>query len=460
MKLVLCVPLLGLVGGTQAQTDNVYWGSYDLTIPGGSGGGNAVELLTLPENAPSFFDFANFQGPRKPLPNPVLPQPAPVTTRQQVPVSPPIQAQPAVPQQIRPQPAIQQQVRPQPAAQQQLRVQPNLPQQFRQQPRPQPAIRQQFRPQPAAQQQLRVQPNPPQQFRQQTPQTQQRGQASQGFQVLSSKKIEFLPANSPETQEIRQQIASGQFNPNFNRAQQSPASVSRPSQALAQRTIQQPSTQEELARSSPLPNPQQVSSRFSSFQKVGSQPQQQQQLRVFAPNPQKQAAVPSVPTRTQPQSLAAALAPVSAPQSQPSRFSNFRQVNRQNSQRGHARPAPQPAAQRPAPQPAQVRPTQQVARSRQAPQPTHARPAPTPQQAPAGPLPNLAPEEEEVFNDYDSGAHRVNRFQLFQRRKKQKAAALAASLLEETKANKIDTEPVEKKKLVAVRRKRPLASSA
>ena len=35
-----------------------YWGSYELTIPGGSGSGNAVQHLNLPENAPEFFQFS------------------------------------------------------------------------------------------------------------------------------------------------------------------------------------------------------------------------------------------------------------------------------------------------------------------------------------------------------------------------------------------------------------------
>ena len=36
-----------------------YWGSYELTIPGGSGSGNAVQHLNLPENAPEFFQVIN-----------------------------------------------------------------------------------------------------------------------------------------------------------------------------------------------------------------------------------------------------------------------------------------------------------------------------------------------------------------------------------------------------------------
>ena len=52
-----------------------YWGSYSLTIPGGSGAGNAVQLLTLPENAPEFFQFAAFKN--GPLAAPTHP-PAPL----------------------------------------------------------------------------------------------------------------------------------------------------------------------------------------------------------------------------------------------------------------------------------------------------------------------------------------------------------------------------------------------
>jgi len=41
---------------------DIYWGSYELNIPGGSGSGNAVQDLKLPENAPEFFQFAAFSN--------------------------------------------------------------------------------------------------------------------------------------------------------------------------------------------------------------------------------------------------------------------------------------------------------------------------------------------------------------------------------------------------------------
>merc|ERR1719334_233552 len=62
------------------QKGNIYWGSYDLTIPGGSGSGNAVDHLKLPDNAPQFFNFGalHYQQQQKPSTqrNPI-PQPAP-----------------------------------------------------------------------------------------------------------------------------------------------------------------------------------------------------------------------------------------------------------------------------------------------------------------------------------------------------------------------------------------------
>merc|ERR1719315_914613 len=51
--------LLSLVKG---QEDNTYWGSYGLTIPGGSGAGDATQLLTQPDNAPNHlvaFDLSD-----------------------------------------------------------------------------------------------------------------------------------------------------------------------------------------------------------------------------------------------------------------------------------------------------------------------------------------------------------------------------------------------------------------
>ena len=55
-----------------------YWGSYELTIPGGSGSGNAVQHLSLPDNAPEFFQFSALKN--GPLPAPTFqngPPPAP-----------------------------------------------------------------------------------------------------------------------------------------------------------------------------------------------------------------------------------------------------------------------------------------------------------------------------------------------------------------------------------------------
>jgi len=103
-----------------AQNDNIYWGSYDLTIPGGSGAGNAVELLSLPGNAPT---LPNFQ------PNPVAQRVAGVNTS-------PTQYQ-SGPEQDFPRPQSSQSFRPPPQPQQ---FAPQTTQQFRPavQPAPQP----------------------------------------------------------------------------------------------------------------------------------------------------------------------------------------------------------------------------------------------------------------------------------------------------------------------------------
>ena len=94
-----------------------YWGSYDLTIPGGSGAGNAVELLNLPSNAPT---LPNFQ------PNPVAQRVAGVNTS-------PTQYQ-SGPEQDFPPPPSSQSFRPPPQPQQ---FAPKTIQQFR--PTVQPA---------------------------------------------------------------------------------------------------------------------------------------------------------------------------------------------------------------------------------------------------------------------------------------------------------------------------------
>ena len=60
--------LLPLAALATAQTP--YWGSYELTIPGGSGAGNAVQLLNLPDNAPEFFQFSALKN--GPLPAPTF----------------------------------------------------------------------------------------------------------------------------------------------------------------------------------------------------------------------------------------------------------------------------------------------------------------------------------------------------------------------------------------------------
>ena len=120
-----------------------YWGSYSLTIPGGSGAGNAVQLLTLPENAPEFFQFAAFKNgplaapthppalaappqvlPSLPVPLPA-PQPAPAPLRV---LQPRPQARFQIENQSRPAPRPLQQRQPAPAA---LRV-------FDKQPAPRP----------------------------------------------------------------------------------------------------------------------------------------------------------------------------------------------------------------------------------------------------------------------------------------------------------------------------------
>merc|ERR1712106_758739 len=135
-----------LVAGVNGQSD-VYWGSYELNIPGGSGAGNAVRDLKLPENAPEFFQFAAFESqpfaapqftpaiPSAPRPAPqtilrTAQQPAPLTVRQQVGPAPQLQqARPAAqPQQARPAPQPQQ-ARPAPQ-QHQVRTAPK-PQQLR-----------------------------------------------------------------------------------------------------------------------------------------------------------------------------------------------------------------------------------------------------------------------------------------------------------------------------------------
>merc|ERR1712106_402582 len=154
-----------LVASVYGQSD-VYWGSYELNIPGGSGAGNAVRDLKLPENAPEFFQFAAFDSQPFAAPQftpaiPSAPRPAPLTVRQEVRTAPqPQQARPATqPQQFRPAPQLQQ-ARPAPQPQQ-TRPAPQ-PQQFRPAPQPQQALQQQ---------QVRTAPKPQQLRVFQSPQT-------------------------------------------------------------------------------------------------------------------------------------------------------------------------------------------------------------------------------------------------------------------------------------------------
>merc|ERR550517_1917063 len=80
--------LLGLLSAVGCQSSDVYWGSYELTIPGGSGAGNAVQHLNLPENAPEFFQFSALKtGP------PAAPTFPPQTAPLQVIPQPPVQPQ-------------------------------------------------------------------------------------------------------------------------------------------------------------------------------------------------------------------------------------------------------------------------------------------------------------------------------------------------------------------------------
>jgi len=215
-----------LVAGVYGQSD-VYWGSYELNIPGGSGAGNAVRDLKLPENAPEFFQFAAFESqpfaapqftpaiPSAPRPAPqtvlrTAQQPAPLTVRQQVrpapqlqqtrPASQPQQARPAPqPQQARPAPQPQrtrpapqpQQARPAPQ-QQQVRTAPQ-PQQLRVFQSPQ-TVRQPQRIRPA---QTRQPAARPAQIRQPAPRpaqtfekTVQTSQPAQRFQNFAARTVE------------------------------------------------------------------------------------------------------------------------------------------------------------------------------------------------------------------------------------------------------------------------------
>jgi len=181
------IVLLPILVVSNCQDTNTYWGSYDLTIPGGSGAGNAVQNLALPNNAPEFFKFANFdrQQPAQPV------QPVQQQVKQFIPQHGQ-QFKPA--QQFRPAPA------PQPAPQQiqQFRPAPQPAQQFR--PAPQPAP--QFRPAPQPAQQFRPAPQPTQQFRpapqpaQQTPTAQLQTHFTIQTVVGSSQQQGVIPAST------------------------------------------------------------------------------------------------------------------------------------------------------------------------------------------------------------------------------------------------------------------------
>jgi len=161
--MVQCLVFMLGVVGVLGQNSDIYWGSYDLTIPGGSGAGNAVQLLSLPENAPEFFKFAAFKNqpvaapqfsavavqapqaaPARQSPRPA-PKPAPQSaTRPVSRPAPRLAPRPAprpapvpVPQQVRPAPEPQQLrvFQRQPTARQPQRLRP-VQQQFRQAPQP------------------------------------------------------------------------------------------------------------------------------------------------------------------------------------------------------------------------------------------------------------------------------------------------------------------------------------
>jgi len=161
--MVQCLVFMLGVVGVLGQNSDIYWGSYDLTIPGGSGAGNAVQLLSLPENAPEFFKFAAFKNqpvaapqfnavavqapqaaPARQSPRPA-PKPAPQSAPRPVsrpaprlaPRPAPRPAPVPVPQQVRPAPEPQQLrvFQRQPTARQPQRIRP-VQQQFRQAPQP------------------------------------------------------------------------------------------------------------------------------------------------------------------------------------------------------------------------------------------------------------------------------------------------------------------------------------
>merc|ERR1719347_1832910 len=198
----------------------------------------------------------------------------------------------------------------------------------------------------------------------------------------------------------------------------------------------------------PSPAVEQQQQSFNSF------PQQQRQqpvtledqLRVFAPAPVQAKPQPRPQSQPSPQ------------QPQQGRFSNFR-----------ANPQPKPQAQpRPQPTPQRTQPSRfsnfganlQRARGRGAvpvtAAPVTAAPAPTPrpQQSGVAPL-RPTPAQDDLFNDYDSGEHKLSRFQLFQLRKKQESLGATVVAQQEVETNQVLVdEPLGQQKVVAVRRKK------
>merc|ERR1712055_655513 len=101
MRQSVCITMI--VSCVLSQNTDIYWGSYDLTIPGGSGAGNAVQHLSLPDNAPEFFQFAAFKN--GPIPAQQFTTP-PLSAPQTAPG--PAPGPRPVPQQVRPAPQPQQ----------------------------------------------------------------------------------------------------------------------------------------------------------------------------------------------------------------------------------------------------------------------------------------------------------------------------------------------------------------
>jgi len=181
--------ILCFIIGVYGQSD-VYWGSYELNIPGGSGSGNAVKDLKLPENAPEFFQFAAFNSqpfaapqfaPVVQSPPQAAPQPAPLRVQEPRPSVP----QPA-PQAVQPAPLrVQQQARPAAPQPQQLRV-------FQ----ARPVARQQQRQRPTQSRQLAQQPAP------RVPAPVQGTQSSPRFQNFAPRTVERPAPSAVQTKAV------------------------------------------------------------------------------------------------------------------------------------------------------------------------------------------------------------------------------------------------------------------